>query len=89
MADLSKSTLDPVIRVAYGLRDKGLVAFEPPTVTATESGHQIADAMLEHERAILHRFTEEWPGSDCPEVSRLVEDIANRLSTDEVPLARG
>ena len=81
--------MDAVIRVANALRDKGLVTFDPPTVTVTDAGRRIADTMLEHERAILRRLTDEWPGSDRPEVSQLVDDIAARLNTEGVSLARG
>jgi hypothetical protein len=88
MAHVSHSTVDAVIRVAGSLRDKGLVDFAPPLVTATESGRRIAQSMLAQEHLILRRLTDAWPGSDLPEVSRLVDDITAQLNSEDVPLAR-
>jgi EmrB/QacA subfamily drug resistance transporter len=90
MAQATQSPVAEVSRVAGQLRERGLVRTEPgdvSTVAATDAGRTVAASMLEHERSILRRLTDAWPGSDRPEVSQLVDDVAARLNAEEVRLA--
>jgi EmrB/QacA subfamily drug resistance transporter len=96
MARASRSAVADVTQVAQRLREQGLVRIEPPDpaagnaaiVAPTEAGRALAATMLEHERSILRRLTDAWPGADRPEVSDLVDEIAARLNDDEVRLPR-
>jgi EmrB/QacA subfamily drug resistance transporter len=82
MAEAARAA-PPVVRtVADGLRFKGLAAISAETVSATDKGRSVAQAMLDEERSIVRRWAEDWPGAKGPEVAALVEDIATRLNTD-------
>jgi EmrB/QacA subfamily drug resistance transporter len=95
MAHASGSPVDNVNRVAHRLREHGLVSVEPAepagdsaTVSPTEAGRSVAATMLEHERSILRRLTDAWPGANRPEVAQLVDEIATRLNDEELRPAR-
>jgi DNA-binding MarR family transcriptional regulator len=88
MAHASGSPVGDVSRVAQRLREQGLVhmgdgAGDSGTVVPTDAGRTVAATMLEHERSILRRLTDAWPGADRPEVSQLVDEIASRLNAEE------
>jgi EmrB/QacA subfamily drug resistance transporter len=89
MAQASRSPVADVSRVAGQLHERGLVRTESgdvSTVAPTDAGRSVAASMLEHERSVLRRLTDAWPGSDRPEVSQLVDDVATRLNAEEVRL---
>ena len=91
MAQASRSPIAAVSRIAGQLRERGLVRTEPGdvwTVAPTDAGRSVAASMLEHERSVLRRLTDAWPGSDRPEVSQLVDDVVAQLNAEEVRLAR-
>jgi EmrB/QacA subfamily drug resistance transporter len=82
MADSAHAAPPVVSSVANGLHAKGMADIRDETVTATDRGRSVSQAMLDEERAIVRRWAEDWPGAKGPEVAALVEDIATRLNTD-------
>jgi EmrB/QacA subfamily drug resistance transporter len=84
MAQGSGTPSTMVGRVAGALTSRGLVSTEPAAVRLTGAGTDVAQRMLDHERLILRRLTDQWPGADRPEVAALVDDIATRLNAETV-----
>ncbi len=87
MAETSKTPKAVVTTVASQLAARGLVMVDDGTVTVTDAGRAVAERQLATERAILHRLIEDWPGAEEPDVEDLIDEIVERLSHDDRPIA--
>ncbi len=83
MAANSHTPVPTVDRVARQLQDRGLATIADTTVTVTAAGQDVAGQLLVAERTSLHRFIEDWPGAEKPDVEQLLDEILLRLSRDD------
>src|SRR5207244_13498352 len=85
MGEASDTPRELVESTAAALRDRGLVVIEDQVVTPTPAGQAEADRLLAAQPEVLLELVAGWGGTDDPDVEGLVDDIARRLATEDLP----